>query len=159
MPVLSKRRWIWIGAVLLWIALIFGQSLLNGTASSSESGAVLRWLRQLFTLWGGDQWITEHMIRKAAHFTEYALLGVLLIQTAGSWGYLRSNPALPLFFSLFIPVLDEGLQLLVPGRSGQLSDVLLDFAGALTGMGLCLLFRLVRRRKRSRDGDSQTEGR
>ena len=34
---------------------------------------------------------------------------------------------------------DESLQLLVEGRSGQLTDVLLDFSGVLAGMGVCLL--------------------
>ena len=46
---------------------------------------------------------------------------------------------------------DETIQLFVPGRSGQITDVWLDTAGYLTGALLTLLlFRLCRKRPKQR---------
>ena len=50
----------------------------------------------------------------------------------------------------FIPLCDESIQLLVPGRSGQISDVWLDFAGALTGLAAAALLLWLGRRHRAK---------
>lgn len=44
-----------------------------------------------------------------------------------------------LFFLLAVPVCDETLQYLSPGRSPEVKDVLLDFSGALCGFLLVFL--------------------
>ena len=44
--------------------------------------------------------------------------------------------------AIWLPFVDETIQLFVRGRSGQISDVWLDLAGMWTGLGLmCLLGR------------------
>ena len=89
----------------------------------------------------------DHPVRKAAHMTEYAVLGVLL---AGSFDEARGVSAsgeagaagAGLFrrmltaFSIgtLYAVTDELHQTFVPGRSGQVSDVVLDSAGVLLGI-------------------------
>lgn len=152
MTAVIKKRFGFTGAAAVWTAFIFSQSLLSGAVSSAESGTVLRFLQSLFGSTGFGGWVTEHLIRKTAHFTEYAILGVLLILAVYSFGRLRRSPTVPLFLGLLVPVLDESLQLFTEGRAGQLSDVLLDYAGALTGMALCLLVLiLLRRRKRAKN--------
>lgn len=51
----------------------------------------------------------------------------------------------------FAALCDETIQLFVPGRSGQITDVWLDTAGYLTGALLTLLlFRLCRKRPKQR---------
>ena len=84
-------------------------------------------------------WLTEHLVRKTAHFAEYALFGVLL------WNCLRTYELprrvwtlLEAWLILAAPFVDETLQLFTEGRSGQLSDVWLDMAGAAAGT-LCAL--------------------
>lgn len=52
---------------------------------------------------------------------------------AGLYGW---NSIVSLFFA--VPFLDETIQLFTEGRSGQISDVWLDMAGALTGTLLYL---------------------
>ena len=84
-------------------------------------------------------WLTEHLVRKAAHFTEYAGLGFLLAMNTGAgiapvFCLLKGNVTAV----LFMPFVDETIQLFVEGRSGQISDVWLDMAGALTGTLLYL---------------------
>ena len=71
------------------------------------------------------------VVRKAAHFTEYALLG-------GLW-YLwlrrrRLGWCLSLAAAALYAVTDEVHQLFVPGRAGMVQDVLLDSTGAACGV-------------------------
>ena len=54
-----------------WLLVIWGQSCMPATHSGAESGALLT-LVQAFL-----PHMTDHILRKCAHFGEYALLGVL----------------------------------------------------------------------------------
>ena len=53
-----------------WLLVIWGQSCMPATHSGAESGALLT-LVQAFL-----PHMTDHILRKCAHFGEYALLGV-----------------------------------------------------------------------------------
>ena len=134
----------WLLFIVLCCGWIFLNSLFQGDASSAISGSVLQLLQKVIRFVGGNPgWITMHRVRKAAHFMEYALLGGLLLSAHPKHGKGWLYPAL--FWGLCIPLLDEGLQLLVPGRTGKVQDVWLDFSGVLVGMGAAyLLHRLWR---------------
>lgn len=89
----------------------------------------------------------DHVVRKTAHFVEYAALGFVLVawlrhtKTIGSKCYWLT----PLMGFLFAAS-DEFHQTFVPGRSGQLSDVMLDWCGCLAGlMAYCLMKGIFRR--------------
>lgn len=81
----------------------------------------------------------EFPVRKMAHATEYAILGCLLtnlcltfpMRKAYMWGWLMGSA---------YAATDEFHQLFVPGRSGQMTDVMLDSVGCLAG---CLLIYLI----------------
>lgn len=86
-------------------------------------------------------WIKTY-VRKIAHFTLYALLGAFVSAT-----FLNTKikaPAVKYLMSagvcLFYSITDEFHQLFIDGRSGELSDVLIDFCGAVTGILLTALF-------------------
>ena len=100
-------------------------------------------------------------VRKCAHLTEYAVLGALLAATAASYtalqGILQGHGSasasrtmkplvLPFIIGVLYAVSDEIHQLFVPGRAGQLRDVLIDSAGILIGM---CLYRVLSRRRSS----------
>ena len=71
----SKRRYL---IFLLYICFIYGNSLTPASVSSKESGFVLTKIQEIFSMAGWETlWLTEHLIRKGAHFAEYALLGFL----------------------------------------------------------------------------------
>lgn len=79
------------------------------------------------------------LVRKAAHFSEYMLLGflmALLFARKRSW----SRFLLPEGCSLAAALVDEGIQLFSHGRSAQLRDVCIDLSGATLGIFLGLLF-------------------
>jgi len=78
------------------------------------------------------------LVRKMAHFSEYALLGFL-------WYLLLKNTRNGMFLSLAMTFLyatsDEFHQTFVAGRSGQIRDVLIDTAGGL--FGILIAFILI----------------
>lgn len=73
-------------------------------------------------------------IRKCAHFTEYTILGLI--------GFFSIKDQWKRMFvvSILIACIDEIIQLFVPGRSGQISDVLLDSSGIAFGCFIGFLF-------------------
>lgn len=131
-----KKRLIWTALLGVYILFVFSNSLTPAAESARNSGFVLGLVHHALELIGvSGQGITEHIIRKTAHFAEYAGLGILLHQVLFSYS-LRKDQILMLRFgaAFFIPFVDETLQLFTPGRSGQISDVWLDACGAVFGM-------------------------
>ncbi len=108
----------------VWLLVIWGHSCMPATQSGAESGALLT-LVQAFL-----PHMTDHILRKCAHFGEYALLGVFTAAALRT-GTHFSWPA-ALLPGTLAALCDETIQLFVPGRSGQIADVWLDTAGYLT---------------------------
>ena len=66
----------------------------------------------------------------------------------GAWRKFRKEMFLPWLIAALYAASDEIHQLFVPGRSGQLSDVILDSAGTLAGVAaFTVLCWLINRRK------------
>lgn len=82
-------------------------------------------------------------VRKCAHASEYAVLGVLMLGTAYSFAEDRGkkNRLLCWCAGTAYAATDEFHQLFVPGRSCQFRDVCIDSAGILTGI---VLFSLIK---------------
>ena len=81
----------------------------------------------------------EFPVRKMAHATESAILGCLLTNLCQSLSMKKAYMWSWLMGSAYAAT-DEFHQLFVPGRSGQITDVMLDSVGCLTG---CLLIYLI----------------
>ena len=80
----------------------------------------------------------DHVIRKTAHFTEYAALGFVLAAWLQHTRLFHARAYwLAAIAGVIFAVSDEWHQTFVPGRSGELSDVLLDSLGSLVGVLLC----------------------
>lgn len=125
-----------------WLLVIWGHSCLPAAQSGTESGALLVVVQDLLPR------MTDHVLRKCAHFAEYAVLGALTaaaLRTSAHFSWPRALLPGP-----FAALCDETIQLFVPGRSGQIADVWLDTAGYLTGALLTLLiFRLCRKQPKA----------
>lgn len=120
------------------ICFIFLNSLQVEADSDERSGSVTQWVNE-FSLFGWT--FTEEFIRKAAHFAEYMLLGFLALLNLRQFTHrLLRYAAGPVLLGLLVALADETLQLYVPGRSGQLTDVWLDLAGVLTGCLVAFVF-------------------
>ena len=142
------------GALIGWI---FSNSLKNAESSSSQSGAVLRAIQTFFDVLcpGGGIVVSSHFIRKAAHFSEYALLGAMLFFTSRSSTVKWKTFFIPAFLAAAVPFLDEGLQFFSEGRSPQLTDVGIDLSGALFGMlfawAVLYVAAAIRRKRRKKE--------
>ncbi len=136
---IDHMQWGWLAVFVLAVCFIWGNSMRQGVDSTHLSESALFIIQDILRdlgLPGG--WLTDHIVRKTAHFTEYTALGIIAMQAFTPHRDTFSWAALGTFFLavVAIPCLDETLQLFVDGRSGQLSDVLLDCGGILFG---CLL--------------------
>lgn len=149
-----RKRWnIILGLlVLLTLAFIWGNSLLPRTESQEISRGLLAELCAALEHVGmhldsqNDQWL-----RKLAHFGEFGMLGaelgllLCLNRRQSVQGFVNCA-----FAGLAVAVTDEALQL-ISNRGSQVQDVLLDFAGFLTGLLLCGLLCGIIGRKRPKN--------
>lgn len=124
---------------LAWTLFIFCRSLKTAELSGQESLWVLQWLYRVFPFRP-----TDGQIRKMAHFTEFAVLGVLI---ACTFRQKRLTPrhVLPLALSAggATALVDETIQLFVEGRSGQIQDVWIDIGGTAAGVLFLALLRFL----------------
>ena len=128
------------------LAFAFIHSAMPAQVSAEESGGVLDFLYSLLPRLGISMELTDHIVRKLAHFTEFTVIGMLdRLQT-----YRYS--VCVLFTGLAAAVTDETIQLFSEGRSGQITDVLLDFSGVVTGMLFLLLCFMLYIQIRKRNG-------
>jgi VanZ family protein len=93
----------------------------------------------------------HHFIRKAAHFTEYFILSLLILR-----GIRAKRRELRLSWALITILivaayasLDEFHQAFVPGRTPAVTDVLLDTAGGVAAQIGVALFAAWNRRRES----------
>ena len=123
---------LWILTVLC-MAAIFYFSSQPAVQSSGQSSAVTLLLQRLFH----TEAITNHMVRKTAHFIEFAGLGFLTTYSV----YLSFNKRyLGVIIASLYAATDEIHQIFVVGRSCQLTDWMLDTVGIITG---ALIFSAV----------------
>lgn len=94
------------------------------------------------------------LIRKMAHFAEYFFLGASLYLFFRElfWQKSRSNPGqYTIAAGTLYAISDEIHQFFVPGRSMQLSDIILDVSGLCTAIVLLFIFiRIIRHREELR---------
>lgn len=110
------------------MVLIFWLSSRTATESSQQSGMILEWLTEHF----GDNFFTDFIVRKSAHFLEFAGLG-FLFSVSFYQTKKKKMPISSILASSLYALSDEIHQLFVEGRSCQISDWLLDTCGALFG--------------------------
>lgn len=147
------KRNIFTLMVLLWMGIIFWFSAQPADQSERMSLSVGHVAGLLF-MDGYEDWPKErqeafeeeidHRVRKAAHFTEYAILGLLLTAMYRAYGHEGER----LFLlaagtgSLYAAT-DEFHQLFVQGRSCQITDWMIDTCGGITGAAAVCLFHLI----------------
>lgn len=148
---------------------IFSNSMQDGAASSSASKDVTQGVQDaigtiapsspIATATGSDFDKLHAFIRKCAHFLEYAMLGALLFWSCLSYTKLKRFWFVPLCVGFLVAVFDEYIQNFSGGRVCSFNDVMIDTAGAASGIlfaGLCALIvgaivrAALRRRKRKR---------
>ena len=84
------------------------------------------------------------LIRKLAHFNEYALLGILVSTVSSHTIENRKQKRIIILWMILVPMIDEGIQYFTPGRSAELRDCIIDMCGY--GSGLLITYLLKQRK-------------
>jgi len=125
--------------LILWMGVIFCASTQVGAPNNTSHffRPILHWLFPRITDEQFD--LIHHVVRKTAHFVEYAVLGALV------WRTLYFDPAfssysvkrqfwLAIMCCMLFASTDEFHQSFVPTRQPAVMDVLLDTCGASFGV-------------------------
>ena len=146
----TPRLLINIALILGLLCFIWGNSLLPGKDSGELSGFVGTLLQKLLPFLDLQSDMGMHLLRKAAHFSEFAALG---ISFTWFYGMICKKPlwslTLPLLSGASAAAIDETIQLFSPDRGPSIKDVGIDTCGVIAGICiLTLLHMLFTRKKR-----------
>ena len=122
-PWLIAFRVIFTIALIACIAFIFRNSLQEGAISSARSQAVMRFLNEMLDHVGLGP-LSEHTVRKLAHFAEFTLQGFLLMLCLRVYtAHFVRHVSWPLLGGMSTALMDETIQRFIPNRSSQVTDV------------------------------------
>lgn len=136
----------------LWMGVIFSMSAQTAAVSDVQSEQVAgltQWLLSLlsFGSFSMSPELLNVLIRKIAHFGEYAVLSLLYRRALCLSGTKHATLA-AIVLSACYAVTDELHQGFVDGRSPQMLDVAIDTLGACAGAAFHQVCEtLIRRRK------------
>ena len=140
------------------LAFIFFNSTRPGDESNDISKGVMDYILKIIDPNGVlNTRIVHYIVRKSAHFIEFMVFGVCLCGMAVAVldETHRLYAALTLLVALFCAVIDEFIQSFT-SRTSSPRDVLLDFAGSVTGVLIAFLISFVIRKKQKKK-KSETE--
>lgn len=131
--------------LVLILAFIWGNSLMPGEISQ----AISNWVQNLLMETRPDSTgnpAGNGILRKFAHFTEFAALGMTL---GWLFGMLQKKKPVPFLWGVLAACIDETIQAFVPERAPGLRDVLIDSCGVLAGMLLLHFGHTYLKKKRN----------
>ncbi len=141
----KRRQLLWLLRILCTLCVIgtvvfiFQNSLEVAQESGSKSEQVQQIVNAVAATVGAGPF-SVLAIRKMAHFSEFAMLGFwMMLCVRLYWKRYLKLLSWPLFAGLLTAVLDETIQRYVPGRASSTVDVLIDFAGNVSGLLAALL--------------------
>ncbi|HHX61645.1 MAG TPA: VanZ family protein [Epulopiscium sp.] len=131
----NKKVFPWLLAIS-WMALIFYLSHQPAAQSSNLSSGLTELIMNIINKIAPDLSLGfesfHHFVRKNAHFFAYLVLGVLVANATR--GYKGKGIMVALLICVLYAISDELHQLFIPGRSGQVMDVVIDSAGSVVGV-------------------------
>ena len=151
----SKTATILLVLLIFQMFFIFTMSSFGPDSSNAQSNFFVDLISGLMPIKSGpvepilDLKTLIFFVRKTAHFTEYAILGLLFYLNLKHHSNKKQSPklfALAILFSALYACTDEFHQLFVPGRTGQIFDVFVDTLGATFGCLIVLVVQKIRRR-------------
>lgn len=130
-------------ALMGCIIFIFHNSLQPGVVSEVRSEETTGFLRKILGVLLSRFLEDDHYVRKLAHVFEFAMLGIITMINIRVYNVvIKIRYFLGLILGLLVATIDETIQLFVPGRSGMVTDVVIDFSGFVLGFFLCLMLLL-----------------
>lgn len=112
--------------VILWMIFIFVMSSFDATSSSNQSNFIVDIITSIINI--KDTELLSLIIRKLAHFIEYFILGILVINFITRYD---KKIIIAILLCIIYATSDEIHQIFVPGRSCQITDIMIDSLGLL----------------------------
>ena len=121
--------------LIAWMAVIFLLSSEGHDTSSGRSDTFVHALQAAGVTWQAD--FLTLLVRKSAHISAYFVLGILIYSLLKEYrSHIKHLVIASIALSMLYACTDELHQMFVPGRSGEVRDVLIDTAGAAAGVGM-----------------------
>ena len=146
----KRQKRLWVALLCLCLAFIWGNSLLPGEISGAISDFVKELLLKILFFLPDTGFSGGGLLRKLAHFTEFACLGALL-----AWLHvlLGRHPFRGLVWGFLAACVDETIQRFVPDRGPSFFDVLIDTGGVTLGIVLLLAGFAIHQKTKSNGGN------
>ena len=153
------KRIVFAILIIINCVVIFNFSNRVADDSSKQSGRIVNFISQIVPIIKNMpepdrtnfiEGTLTTIVRKTAHFSIYALLGLLSMNFMLT--FKRKNCkvdlrcVVALIFCTFYAITDEIHQYFIPGRSCELRDVCIDTLGALTGILLVIIVTKIYRK-------------
>ena len=148
----TKTRLFLSGALIVGIlCFIWGNSLLPGKDSEQLSGFIGTLLQKLLPFWDLQSEKGMYLLRKVAHFSEFAALGFSFTWLYGMISKKRVwSLTLPLICGATAAAIDETIQLFSPDRGSSIKDVGIDTCGVIAGIAVMTLLHILAKRIRKK---------
>lgn len=142
------KRVILSAVTLFIIAFIFANSATDADSSSQSSTSVMDLLNGVLKFCHINIMLSEHFVRKLAHFVEYFILGISIFFTVRSFNLRKTYCVFTVpLLGFAVASIDETIQLFSSGRSCQFSDVMLDFVGVTIAVFIMTAFSYITNKK------------
>ena len=149
------------------LCFIFGNSIAPADKSSADSSKVTDAVQSVARFFAPNSFIATAVgedykklmawIRTGAHFAEFALMGALFIWCCFSYTKRWYAFLIPILLILYVPLVDECIQLFSVGRAGEVADAIVDTLGGLAGavfagltIGVVVWIGKIRRKRRGK---------
>jgi len=167
-----QKQWVKIASTCVVLVIMIATFIFSGQGQEQSEGLsfpigdaamstgffefeLFDGIREAYEANGEPMWLfVQRLIRKLAHVAIFLALGFGLRICMESW--LGKKKLLWLWatiIGILYAVSDEVHQMMVPGRSGSLEDVLLDSAGVLAGVGIAAWTAWLVRKKARQNSD------
>ena len=128
--------------VVMWMSVIFIFSHDTGEASSKKSDGLIITIAEFLAERDlsdaeKEKWIDFCVVpvRKGAHILAYFILGVLVVSLLKEFRLVDKRTVIfAVIMCILYAISDEVHQYYVPGRSGDVIDVLIDTFGSILGV-------------------------
>ena len=156
---MRRRITVFVIISVLWCGFIFFLSSENSKESSERSGRIITTVCEIVVpdyenyTEAEKAKIVKDMsfsVRKAAHFTAYAILGALLFQVFFFVKDKRLRSLFSIGGAFLYAVSDEFHQSFSPGRSCEFRDMMIDTGGATLAVLISLLIFYIKDKKRQK---------
>ena len=121
---MNKKRSIIL--VIIWMSIIFIFSSFNSDKSTEQSNTIVNIIANLFNI--NNIELLSLIVRKCAHFMEYFILGVLVLNMLR---YTNKSITLGIIICILYALSDELHQILTPGRTFKIYDIIIDSLGSV----------------------------